>query len=88
MCSYKKESDVKERTSFAQCELSDLWQTPVVAQFSSPRWMAAPHRPEMPNLIDKVRPVTDDIVGWPDELATDFFEYLLSWTTPRPTPPD
>ena len=74
--------------------LYDLWQTPVVVQFSNPRWTAAPHRPQMPNqanrtgLLDKVRPVKDDIVSWPDELATDFFEYLLSWTTPRQTPPD
>jgi hypothetical protein len=69
-------------------------QAPLVVRFSDSRWTAAPHRTQMPDqtnrteLIDKVRPVKDDIVGWPDELALDFLEYLLSWTTPRQTPPD
>jgi hypothetical protein len=71
-----------------------LRQAPLVVRFSDSRWTAAPHRTQMPDqtnrteLIDKVRPVKDDIVGWPDELALDFPEYLLSWTTPRQTPPD
>jgi hypothetical protein len=56
--------------------------------------MAAPHRTQNANqdnhteLSDKIRPDNDDIVGWPDELAIEFFEYVLSWTSKRQTPLD
>lgn len=84
---------MKEPLSLPRCALY-LRQAPLVVRLSDSRQMAAPHRTQMPNqtnrpeLIDKVQSVKDDIVGWPDELAPDFLEYLLSWTTPRQTPLD
>jgi hypothetical protein len=85
---------LKEPPSFPQCERYHLRPTPLVVQLSNPCWSAAPHRPQMPDQISrpelphKVRSAKDDIVGWPDELAIDFLDYVLSWTTPRQTPPD
>jgi hypothetical protein len=84
---------VKEPPYTLQFGLYDL-QTPLVVPSSDPRWMAAPHRTQKPNqdnhteLTDKIRPDNDDIIGWPDELAIDLLEYVLSWTTHRQTPPD
>jgi hypothetical protein len=85
---YNEEDDLKDPPPVPEIGLYDL------RQFSNSCWTAAPHRPQMsnqtnlPELTDKVRPVTDDIVGWPEELAIGFIDNLLSWTTPRQTPPD
>jgi hypothetical protein len=85
---------LKEPPSFPPSALYDLRQAPLVVRFSDFRWTAAPHRTQSPGqtnrleLPEKVRSVKDDIVGLPDELALDFLEYLLAWTTPRQTPLD
>jgi hypothetical protein len=91
---YYKENDLKEPLSSSNVKGMTMRRLLIVVQFSDSRWTAAPHRPQMPNqtnrpeLTDKVRPVKDDTVGWPDELAIEFLDYILSWTTPRQTPPD
>jgi hypothetical protein len=71
----------KEQQPLPRCERRDLRLTSVVVQSSDPRWMAAPHRPQVPGQpgrldrqLDAVRsavPPKDDIAGWLDKLLVD-----------------
>lgn len=84
---------MKKPPSPLQFRSYDL-STPLVVPSSDACRRGTAHHVHKPNpdhsteLTDKIRPDNDDVVGWPDELAIDFLEYVLSSTTQRQTPPD